>query len=164
MNARQEVQVSENDDSRLVQEILDGHPELFARLVSDYQGPVYNLALRMTGSPEDAADLTQEAFVRAWINLDKFDPERRFFIWLYTLSLNIIRSHLKKKSSRPSLEYCPERTRLEQDAKSDPPEQLISRQQGQDMQQMLLGLPVDQREALLLRFFSDVSYREMTIS
>lgn len=149
-------------DSRLVRRILDGDRELFSSLVKAYQGQIFNLALRMTGSRSDAADLTQETFVRAWIKLDSFDEDRRFFTWIYTLCLNLIRNHLKKKSSARHKKYFSEQSRLEKEYADDPQQEIIIRQNGQQIQNLLLCLPVDQREALLLRFFSDVSYREMT--
>ncbi len=154
--------MNHEQDSRLVRGILAGDKELFSSLVKAYHGPIYNLALRMTGSPADAADLTQETFVRAWIKLDSFDEDSRFYAWLYTLSLNLIRNHLKKKSSARHQEYCPERTRLENSPGSDPPQELIFSQNEQQIQNLLLCLPLEQREALLLRFFSEVPYREMT--
>jgi DNA-directed RNA polymerase specialized sigma24 family protein len=83
---------------KLVQEILLGRKDLFAELIGEFERPIFSLALRMTGSSTKAADLSQEIFVRAWLNLDKYDPKKEFFTWLYTLSLNVIRNHLKKKT------------------------------------------------------------------
>jgi RNA polymerase sigma factor (sigma-70 family) len=88
---------------KLVQEILLGRRGLFAELVEEFERPVFSLALRMTGSPSDAEDLSQEIFVRAWLNLDKYEPQKKFFTWLYTLALNVIRNHLKKKILRVRL-------------------------------------------------------------
>jgi DNA-directed RNA polymerase specialized sigma24 family protein len=57
-----------DNTSRLVRDILKGRKELFAELVTEFGGPVYNLALRMTGSSSEAAELTQEVFIRAWLS------------------------------------------------------------------------------------------------
>ena len=146
---------------KLVREILLGRKDLFARLVLEFQGPVYNLALRMTGSRSEAGDLTQEIFVRAWLNLDKYDPEKKFFTWLYTLSLNLIRNHLKKTPPGPAGHYLPEQDRAEDSPLADPVKAFNQKLREEDLQRLLLKLPVEQREALLLRFFKDVSYAEM---
>jgi RNA polymerase sigma-70 factor (ECF subfamily) len=141
----------------LVRHILNGRTDLFAELVGQFQTPIYNLALRMTGSAADAADLTQDTFVRAWIHLDKYDPRKKFFTWLYTLSLNLIRNHLRKRASCLAPAHEPAAVSLA----LDPAQALASRQEAGRIQQLLLRLPEDQREALWLRFFSDLSYSEM---
>ncbi len=149
----------------LVREILDGRKDLFAELIGAFQSPIYNLALRMTGSSADAADLTQEIFVRAWIHLDKYDPRRPFFTWLYTLALNLIRNHLRKAAKTiPSSNNSGAGDADGADApetKPDPSETLFRKQSEAQIQALLLQLPADQREALLLRFFSDLRYGEM---
>ncbi len=64
--------------------------------IEAYNGPIFNLAYRMTGSREDADDLTQETFIRAYQNLRRYDRSKKFFTWLYTIGINLIRNHLKK--------------------------------------------------------------------
>ena len=146
----------------LVRGILQGRTDLYAELVGEFQKPIYNLALRMTGSPADAADLTQDIFVRAWINLDKYDSEKKFFTWLYTLALNLIRNHLKKKTLIVSNDaFRPQGDTVDPSCGADPAVALAIKQRERRIQELLLNLPTDQREALLLRFFSDLSYDEM---
>lgn len=142
----------------LVREILDGRKDLFAELIGAFQSPIYNLALRMTGSPADAADLTQEIFVRAWINLGKYDPRRPFFTWLYSLGINLLRNHFKKKhlpvvdaSSLP----------VELETGSHPAADLEAEEEKAYLQALLLKLSVEQREAILMRFFGGLSFEEM---
>ena len=83
-------------EAEIVAKVLKGDRQAYALLVEEYKSPIYNLAYRMTGNSEDADDLTQETFIRAYINLWRFDPKRKFFTWLYTISINLIRNHLKK--------------------------------------------------------------------
>jgi RNA polymerase sigma-70 factor, ECF subfamily len=83
-------------EAEIVARVLKGDRQSYALLVEEYKSPIYNLAYRMTGNPEDAADLTQETFIRAYAYLWRYDPHKKFFTWLYTLALNIIKNHLRK--------------------------------------------------------------------
>jgi RNA polymerase sigma-70 factor (ECF subfamily) len=88
---------------KIIQQVLQGQTEAFALLVDHYKGPVFNLAYRMTGSRQDAEDLTQETFLKAFLGLKRFDRQRRFFPWLFTVAVNTVRNHLKKTASgRPA--------------------------------------------------------------
>ena len=84
-------------DAEIVANVLKGDVQSYALLIEAYKGPVFNLAFRMTGSYSDADDLTQEIFIRAYQKLHQFDQDKKYFTWLYTLGINLIRNHLKKK-------------------------------------------------------------------
>lgn len=86
-----------DDETQLIEDILDGEAAAYAVLVRRYQSPIHGLMSRMCRNPEDASDLTQEAFLLAYEKLEKFKVGARFFPWLYTLSLNIARDHLRKQ-------------------------------------------------------------------
>lgn len=146
----------------LIREILGGQTGRFAELVEWFKTPIYTLALRMTGSATDAQDLTQEIFIRAWLNLDKYDQRYKFFTWLYTLALNLIRNHLKKTSRQtPVAAAFPEQLLPDKTADADPAQSLAAREERREINNKLLRLPAEQREALLLRFFQDVSFEDM---
>jgi RNA polymerase sigma-70 factor (ECF subfamily) len=87
-------------EAEIVAKVLNGDRQAYALLVEEYKTPVYSLAYRMTGNSQDAEDLAQETFLRAFNQLFRYDTKRSFFTWLYTISLNIIRNHLKKNSTR----------------------------------------------------------------
>ncbi len=87
-------------EAEIVAKVLNGERQAYALLVEEYKTPVYSLAYRMTGNSQDAEDLAQETFLRAFNQLFRYDTKRSFFTWLYTISLNIIRNHLKKNSTR----------------------------------------------------------------
>ena len=70
------------DDETLVQRCLSGDTEAFGELVSRYERPLFNAALRLLRDREEARDATQNAFVKAWQNLPQFDRSRRFFSWI----------------------------------------------------------------------------------
>ena len=87
------------EEHQLINEILNGDTEAFAVLVNRYKRPIFNLMLRMTRSREDANDLTQDAFLKAYEQLERFKPSRNFFPWLYTIGLNLARDHLRRQQS-----------------------------------------------------------------
>jgi RNA polymerase sigma-70 factor (ECF subfamily) len=77
--------------------------EAFTQLVTAHHGRVYNLMLRMTGSPADAADLTQEAFLRAWRAMDAYDPSRLPLPWLYRIAVNVLRDRVRSARRHPEV-------------------------------------------------------------
>lgn len=148
-------------ESEIIARVLSGDRQAYALLVEEYKGPVFNLAYRMTGSREDADDLTQETFIRVYQKLQQFDQNKKFFTWLYTISINLIRNHLKKNEMKVAhltaagspLEQQQINGEREGDALSD--DRMIR------LEQIIRKLPVDLREAILLRFVQDLTFEEV---
>ncbi len=88
--------MEQDESAQIVARVLEGDKQAYALLVEEYKTPIYNLAYRMTRNLDDAADLTQDIFLRAYVNLWRYNPRKKFFTWLYTIALNLIRNHLKK--------------------------------------------------------------------
>lgn len=145
-------------EETLVYEILSGDVDAYALLVKRYQKPIYNLMLRMTGSEQDALDLSQETFVRAYEKLEKFNPSAPFFPWLYTMGLNLARDFLRKEKGSPIESYEPD-NRFSMEIDQD--DTLADQIDVQDVLKGLQTLPVDYREALLLRFHEGLSVSEV---
>src|SRR5882762_2699539 len=92
------------DEDDLVQRTLAGDREAFGSLVEAYQRVVFNLALRMVGDAEDARDVTQTVFVKAYQKLSTFDQRNRFFSWLYRIGINESINLLHRRKSREELD------------------------------------------------------------
>ena len=148
------------DEGEIIGRVLGGDREAFAVLVDAYKGPVFSLAFRMTGSAQDADDLTQESFLRAFQSLGRFRAGERFFPWLYTVSLNVIRNHLRKVKTLPE-EAARKGISEAANPCGDAADAAIGRERGRRLQGYLLRLPVPIREALILRFYEGLGFEDI---
>jgi RNA polymerase sigma-70 factor (ECF subfamily) len=150
-----------SEDAILVEQILAGDKQAYARLVNLYKRQIYNLAYRMTMNRDVAQDLSQETFIRAYTNLHRYNTDMSFLNWLYTICLNLTRNHLKKKREVLS-DSVYESTGIEQQemmAEDYLPEgELIQRQESTVLQRALLELPEDLRETVVLRYLQELPF------
>ena len=97
--------VQEEDLDRIaVERCLQGDVDAFGTLVERYQRPVFNTVLHMVGDAEDAREVCQQAFMKAFEHLSSYDPERKFFSWLYRVAVNESINHLKAKRPHDPLD------------------------------------------------------------
>src|SRR5579863_4549116 len=97
---REKVSSARVDDTHLIRGAQLGDSAAFEELVRQYDRPVLRLAIHLTGSQEDARDIYQEAFLRAYINIGSFRFECSFYTWIYRIVTNLCLDHLRKRSSR----------------------------------------------------------------
>jgi RNA polymerase sigma-70 factor (ECF subfamily) len=143
------------DDAELARRCLGGDAEAFAGLVARYEKVLFNVAFRMIGSREDARDVTQTAFVKAYEKLATYDPRFRFFSWIYRILINETLNVLERRKPHQPLD-----PRLA--APTDPQEDAQAREISDRVQSALLKLPPDSREVLVLRHFGELTYSEMS--
>jgi len=147
--------MNEDDDAELVRRCGGGDRKAFEALVVRYQRPVYNAALRMLRNPDDARDVTQTVFLRAYEHLADYDPSYRFYSWIYRIALNESINQLK---GRKRLAPVPE----DEPSDGPGPEQLVDAElSGRTIQAALMTLTDDYRAVIVLRHFLDCSYEDM---
>ena len=146
-----------DDDSVWVAKCLRGDAGAFEPIVRRYQRVLFSVAHRMLGNYDDALDATQNAFIRAYEGLDRYDPNRRFFSWIYRIVVN---ECLNARRARRPGEQLPEG--LEASAAEGPLVSLEALERSEAIEAALIRLPEDQRLVLILRHFADLSYREMS--
>lgn len=154
-------------ESELVQAAQSGDRNAFGKLVEANQGRIYQLCYRMTGNPEDAADLTQDAFLNAWRSLSGFGGQSAFSTWLYRLASNACIDFLRREKRRGALSMTLEDDR-EDDRQADVPDERFSPQRALEREETrravregLAALSPEHREIMLLREIEGLSYQEI---
>lgn len=164
LHLKQYYDVSQpSDDSELVTAAQQGDREAFGSLVERYQDRVYNTLVRVVGSREDALDVTQEAFVQAYVKLASFRGESKFFTWLYRIAMNLALSHRRKR--RPNLSVDEMRQNIGEEPISDqasPEKVAISQEHAATVQQALAELGDQHCQILVLREMENCSYEEIS--
>ena len=155
-------------DAELVLRSRSGDDRAFAELVRRYHGEVYGLALRSLKNADDAQDLAQEAFLRAFRALDRFDPTRRFGAWMYAITARLcIDVHRQKRHRFLSLSVPEQGTAGEErewelpDTGPGPLDEAEQTELGAQLDAYIARLSPDYRVAILLRHAHDLSYEEI---
>ena len=154
-------------EEQWIEKAKQGDPQAFEELVLKYQDKIYTLAVRMVRDREEAADLAQEAFIRAWQNLGSFQGNSSFGTWLHRLATNVCLDHLRKQARRQeiatSVSLDDENSGWTEpvDVTQDPQRRLEQSQLRQAVEQGLEQLPEHHRRALVMREIAGLSYQEI---
>ncbi len=148
-------------DHQVVSAVLAGEVDAYAVLVQRYQKPIYNLMFRLTGSYADSLDLAQETFIKAYEALHRFRQGRRFFPWLYSIGLNHGRNFLRRNRTVQVVAIDDWDAGSGLDHPGQEEENLCARIDAQDIHKALAQLPIDYREAVVLRYHEELSMEEI---
>lgn len=153
------IAADEASDGDLVARAVAGDTTAFDRLVERHQRGVYAVCFRAVGRHEDAADLAQDTFIRAFRALGRFRGDASFRTWVYRIALNVSRSHLADSSRDTAPLPEPDQT---VDRRQPPPDEAAAaRQRRLRLRTALAKLPPRQRESLVLRVYHDLTYAEI---
>jgi RNA polymerase sigma-70 factor (ECF subfamily) len=157
----------ELSDEALAIAAREGSETAFRTLVERFERPVYALILRMVHGAEQAEDLAQETFVKAWKALGRFDPERKFSSWLFKIAHNSALDALRRRGEEPLSLDAPvgsdeEPRELPADPAAENPLRVaLGREAGRVLEEALRELRPAYREILLLRFGEELAYEEI---
>ena len=151
-------------DEEIVQKVLAGEKQLFGTLVDRYQQPVYNLMLRYTEKSDEAADLTQEAFLRIFERLWLFRANKVFFSWMYSLAVNLARDWSRKRIRHKAKIHILQHEAAARQDDEDENASIEIRQEVQQVQHALMGLSSQTREILILRYRHGCSVHDVASS
>ncbi len=141
-------------DRMCIERCLAGETDAFEGILDRYERPVYNAIVRMGVNAEDARDLCQQVFVKAFQHLDSYDPARKFFSWLYRVAINeTINAHKAERKWEPLSD-----TMRATDA--SPEEDMQATEQEKELQEALIKLETKYRLAIIVRHFLQLSYDE----
>ena len=144
-----------------------GDREAFDRLVQRYQREVYRLCYRYLGQHEDANDLAQEVFLRAWRSIGRFRGDSAFSTWLYRIAVNTAKNHLVAAKRRPpssdvEADEAEHYTGAQRLHDFDTPEHEMLRQEiAREVSETVAQLPEELRQAITLRELEGLSYEEI---
>lgn len=144
-----------------VKAALNGDQDAFAELVYMFQDAVYNLCYRMLYDSAEAEDAAQEAFLRAYLNLARYDTARSFKTWLLSIASNHCIDRLRRRRMKwLSIDDPLPNLTLREDT-PEPEDVTISHERSRAIQNLLHQLPPDYRAAVVLRYWYDYSYVEI---
>ena len=150
-------------ESAVVTAARDGDQSAFRVLVRQYQRRAYGVAYSVVGNRDDSLELAQESFVRAYRSMDRFDPTKPFYPWLYRIVKNTCFNHLKKKNRRgeTSLDKLIESGYDAKDSARNPQDMAEIGDLKRAVHAAMEHLTADQQEIIRLRHFIELSYSEI---
>lgn len=157
------------DNAQLVAAHLAGDGRAFQELVGRYRGRLLNFVNRMIGDRERAEDLVQEAFIRVYRHLHRFDTTKKFSTWIYTIASNLAKNELRNRSRSPLVLYQSLRPRGEEDQRplqfedssSRPDDIFAGRHLSELVDAAVSTLPPHHREVFVMRELEGRSYEEI---
>lgn len=153
-----------SDDTIWIARARAGDHEAFARLVEQYQTPIYNLTYRMLGDSAEAEDAAQEAFLRAYTRLSSYDPHRPFKTWLFSIASHHCIDRLRKRRlTWMSLDepLPPNLASALAEPGPGPEERAVRGEQAALIQKHLARLSPEDRAVIVMRYWYDFSYEEI---
>ncbi|MCK0473768.1 RNA polymerase sigma factor SigW [Halalkalibacter sp. APA_J-10(15)] len=158
----------ESTIKRLIGEVRKGDQEAFAEIVELYKDKVYQICYRMLGNVHEAQDVAQEAFLRAYTNIDRYDINRKFSTWLFRIATNVSIDRLRKKKPDFHLQDEVKGTdgvTFESQLAADeelPEDQVVTRELQDWVQNEINQLPIKYRTAIILKYIEDLSINEIS--
>lgn len=158
---------SETTDAQLVRRVQKGDKGAFDLLVLKYQHKIVNLVLRYVRDQDQAMDIAQEAFLKAYRALPRFRGDSAFYTWLYRIAVNTAKNHLAAQRRRPmdvelDLQDSEQYDLHAKLKETDTPEGVtLSEELNQTVQRAIEALPEDLRTAIVLREIEGMSYEEI---
>ena len=159
--------MTREEESAVIARVLAGDSNAFEPLVLAHQKNVYNLALKMLGNEDDAFDVSQDAFLRAYNSLASFRGDSRFSVWLYRLTSNLCLDRLRARKRRNTTSLTvgdeeDEGAELEiPDERPQPEEEVLRKEMREAVRLGMEKLPDSDRQILTLRAVGGLSYEEI---
>ena len=152
-------------DEELVARSVGGDHDSFNQLILRWERPIYALAYRTIGREEDARDVCQETFLRAFRALPKFRREAKFSSWLYRIALNLCRDWARKERRAPLVQLPEDMDLMEMAAAAEPSESIEDLVARKDLtrrvEKAMALLPEEQRTAIVLKEYHGLTFQEI---
>jgi len=146
--------IDEEIDRTCVRRCLEGDLDAFATLIDRYQHPIFNAIFHMVRNYDDAHEICQQVFMKVYEHLNSYDPNRKFFSWIYRAAMNESINHLKaRREWEPLSEGV---AALE----PGPAERFESMERERSVRAAVMALDTNYRAVIVLRHFLELSYEE----
>ena len=154
------------EDEKLMEETAQGDEYAFELLVKRHQSRILNLIFRFIGNRTQAGDLSQEVFIRVWQAAPRYKPQAKFTTWIYRVATNLCLNELKSSSRRKLLfsEILADAGRTPNEEETVTPSAediLLAEERSRQISHTLQTLPENQRMALILKRYDNLSYHEI---
>jgi RNA polymerase sigma-70 factor (ECF subfamily) len=150
------------DETQLIERSLGGDSQAFGELVYRYQDRLYSAVVHIVHCRAEAEDVVQEAFVQAYVKLESFKHNSRFYTWLYRIAVNVSISHRRRRKVELSIEQNRDATGDEPlDAFTSPSEPMELAERKQKLERALALLSEEHRSIIVLRHMEEFSYEEI---
>ncbi|QTD39780.1 RNA polymerase sigma factor SigW [Sporosarcina sp. Te-1] len=154
--------------NKRINEVLKGNHEAFEEIVTMFQHRLYQVCYRMLGNRQEAEDIAQEAFVRAYVNIHTYDQKRKFSTWLFRIATNLCIDRIRKKkpdyyldAEVPGTEGLNMYSQIA--ASGDLPEEEVEKMETQERIQYEIGrLPDKYRSVIILRYMEELPLQEIS--
>jgi RNA polymerase sigma-70 factor (ECF subfamily) len=150
--------VSYDSDQTLLQRYRNGDASAFRQLVVRYERPMYNAAFWVLRNTDDARDVAQTVFMRVAERSDEYDPNYKFFSWIYRMAVNEALNLLRRNDREVALDDDAD---FPDEENADPLRSVQDGQRSRELRSALMKMSVTDRTVLTLRHFSELSYREI---
>jgi len=152
-------------DEQLVALTVKGDVSAFNEIVARWENKLYHFVYRYLGDPEEAKDITQESFVRAYSHLDGFRGQSKFSSWLYQIALNLCRSKLRRQKARPTVSIDDREDEnplwAVVDERPTPADSTLEQERAVAVREALAQLPEAQRTVIILKEYNGLKFREI---
>ncbi|MFH0991887.1 MAG: RNA polymerase sigma factor [bacterium] len=152
--------MAEYSDAQLIEEFQQGNESAFNRIVLKYQEKVYWLARKYVNDHDQADDITQEVFVKAYESFGGFRGESSIYTWLYRITINIALNSIRRQKVRDFFRI--DELFDTEDVESDPPDWILEREEQRELiTKAIATLPKQQKAVFLLRYYDELPYEEI---
>ncbi len=147
-----------NDDLTVIERVLQGEEEAYSQIVDKYKHKIYAFLLRMINEPQDAQELAQEVFIKAFFHLNQYSPSCNFSAWLYRIAYNHCLDELRRRKKRRWISLLQAPLTVQQ----TPETIYLAKEQVNELSKVISTLPEDYRTVIFLRYTEQLTFQEIS--
>jgi RNA polymerase sigma-70 factor (ECF subfamily) len=154
--------MNQTDELKLIQDFKEGNEQAFNQLVLRYQEKIYWIVRRMLPDHDEADDITQNVFIKAYHSLKSFKGDSSFYTWIYRIAINLSLNEIRRKKIRRAFSLEDEGTVQLHSDEDNPLERLEKSERREMIQRAIASLPEKQKKVFVLRYYEELPYEEIS--